>query len=68
MQREPPVPLRQTHGYFCTAAERFKGYPVLRQPSGNYEGKLVFPVGTSVVMSNINEPQAHEENIYNFLQ
>ncbi|MBW4462453.1 MAG: NERD domain-containing protein [Nodosilinea sp. WJT8-NPBG4] len=61
-------PLRQAHNYFCTAAERFKGYPILRQPSGNYEGKLVFPVGTAAVMSNINEPQAHEENIYNFLQ
>ncbi|MBD1918319.1 MULTISPECIES: 3'-5' exonuclease [Cyanophyceae] len=61
-------PLRQAHGYFCTAAERFKGYPILRQLDGNYEGKLVFPVGTGAVMSNINEPQAHEENIYNFLQ
>lgn len=25
-------------------------------------------MGTGAVMSNINEPQAHEENIYNFLQ
>ncbi|MBE9112603.1 NERD domain-containing protein [Nodosilinea sp. LEGE 07298] len=61
-------PLRQAHGYFCTAAERFKGYPILRNPDGNYEGKLVFPVGTAAVMSNITEPQAHEEHIYNFLQ
>ncbi|MBD2110015.1 3'-5' exonuclease [Nodosilinea sp. FACHB-13] len=61
-------PLRQAHGYFCEAAERFKGYPILRRPDGNYQGKLVFPVGTGAVMSNINEPQAHEENIYNFLQ
>ena len=61
-------PLRQAHGYFCTAAERFKGYPILRNPDGNYEGKLVFPVGTAAVMSNINEPQAQEENLYNFLQ
>lgn len=61
-------PLRQAHNYFCEAAERFKGYPILRQPDGNYEGKLVFPVGTAAVMSNITEPQAHEEHIYNFLQ
>ncbi|MGG6241604.1 NERD domain-containing protein [Nodosilinea sp. AN01ver1] len=61
-------PLRQAHGYFCTAAERFKGYPILRNPEGNYEGKLVFPVGTGAVMSNITKPQAHEENIYKFLQ
>ncbi|MEA5448568.1 NERD domain-containing protein [Leptolyngbya sp. CCNP1308] len=61
-------PLRQAHGYFCEAAERFKGYPILRQPEGNYQGKLVFPMGTAAVMSNINEPQAHEENLYNFLQ
>ena len=39
--------LRQAHGYFCTAAERFKGYPILRNPGGNYEGNLVFPVGCS---------------------
>ncbi|MBD2425420.1 3'-5' exonuclease [Phormidium sp. FACHB-1136] len=60
-------PLRQAHGYFCEAAERFKGYPILRQPSGDYQGKLSFPVGTAAVMSNITEPQAHEEHIYSFL-
>ena len=61
-------PLRQAHGYFCEAAERFKGYPILRNPDGNYEGKLVFPVGTAAVMSNITEPQAHDEHLYRFLE
>jgi hypothetical protein len=61
-------PLRQAHNYFCTAAERFKGYPILRRHDGNYEGKLVFPVGTGAVMSNITEAQAHEEHLYKFLQ
>lgn len=60
-------PLRQAHNYFCEAAERFKGYPILRQPDGNYQGKLVFPVGTAAVMSNITESQAHEEHLYSFL-
>jgi hypothetical protein len=61
-------PLRQAHDYYCTAADRFKGYPILRQQSGNYEGKLAFPVGVGAIMSNITEGQAHEEYIDKFLE
>jgi hypothetical protein len=62
------APLRQAHDYYRAAADRFKGYPVLRHPEGDYEGRLVFPVGTGAVMSNMTEAQAHEECIDTFLE
>jgi hypothetical protein len=61
-------PLRQAHSYYCTAADRFKGYSILRHQDGNYEGRLVFPVGTGAIMSNLTEAQAHEEYIDTFLE
>jgi hypothetical protein len=61
-------PLRQAQNYYCEAAERFRSYPILRQPDGHYQGKLAFPVGIGAIMSNITETQAHEEYIYQFLE
>lgn len=53
---------------FAPLLNTSRAYAILRQPEGNYHGKLVFPVGTAAVMSNITEPQAHTEHLYNFLQ
>ena len=61
-------PLRQAHDYYGIAADRFKGYPILRNPEGNHQGRLAFPIGIGAVMSNITTIQAHEECIDRFLE
>ncbi|WP_346293996.1 UvrD-helicase domain-containing protein [Sphaerothrix gracilis] len=61
-------PMRQAFDYFGTAADRLKSYAILRQDSGDYEGKLAFPVGVGAVLSNITQPQAYEEAIDPFLE
>ncbi|MEO0852609.1 MAG: NERD domain-containing protein, partial [Cyanobacteria bacterium J06648_11] len=61
-------PLRQAHGYFASAADKLKGYPLLCNLDGNYQGRLCFPIGVGAIMSNITEAQAHTENIYGLLE
>lgn len=61
-------PLKQGHGYFGSVIDRLKGYPILCNPEGNYQGRLCFPVGVGAVMSNMTEAQAHDENLYVLLE
>jgi hypothetical protein len=63
-----PSPLRQGHGYFGQVSDVLKGYPILCQPEGNYQGRLAFPVGVGAIMSNITEAQSREENLYGLLE
>jgi len=61
-------PLRQAYDYYITVTEKLVGYPILRQPDGNYEGKLGFPIGAGALMSNITEAQARDHNLYALLE
>lgn len=61
-------PLKQAHGYFASAADKLKGYPLLCNPDGNHRGRLCFPIGTGAVMSNMTEAQSHAENLYMLLE
>lgn len=61
-------PLRQGKSYLDALLDKLKRYPILTQPDGDYQGKLSFPVGVGVVMTNITASQAQEENIYNLLE
>jgi superfamily I DNA and RNA helicase len=60
-------PLRQAYGYFGEIADLLKKYPILRQHEGIHEGKLAFPIGVGVVMSNIKLAQAEKENLTQLL-
>ncbi|MDJ0726315.1 MAG: NERD domain-containing protein [Prochloraceae cyanobacterium] len=60
-------PLEQSRGYFRDALDRFKEFSILTNPSGKYRGKLVFPVGYGVVMSNILFKRAQSDNIHAIL-
>lgn len=61
-------PLRQGKSYLDNCMDRFKEYPILTQPDGDYQGKLVFPVGVGVIMTNLTAAQAQAENIYSLLK
>ncbi len=61
-------PLKQGHGYFGSVADKLKGYPILCEPEGNYQGRLCFPVAVGAVMSNMTEAQARDENLYVLLE
>ncbi|MBD1836646.1 nuclease-related domain-containing DEAD/DEAH box helicase [Coleofasciculus sp. FACHB-501] len=61
-------PLRQGKSYLDAILDKLKQYPILTQPDGDYQGKLTFPVGVGVVMTNLTLTQAHSENIYSLLE
>jgi hypothetical protein len=61
-------PLRQSKGYLDACIDKLKQYPILTQPDGDYKGKLAFPVGCGVVMSNLAEGEARDENVYTLLE
>lgn len=61
-------PLRQGKNYLDTLMNKLKGYPILCQDEGEFQGKLAFPVGVGVVMTNITEAEARDENIYPILE
>ncbi|MGI0488551.1 NERD domain-containing protein [Pantanalinema rosaneae CENA516] len=61
-------PLRQAHDYYSMVTEKLVGYSILRQPDGNYEGKLAFPIGVGAVMSNMTEAQARDHHLYALLE
>ncbi|MFG6105408.1 3'-5' exonuclease [Leptothoe sp. EHU-05/26/07-4] len=61
-------PLKQGHGYFGSVADKLKGYPILCNPEGNYQGRLCFPVGVGAIMSNMTEAQSRDENLYVLLE
>ncbi|MEA5464650.1 nuclease-related domain-containing protein [Leptothoe sp. PORK10 BA2] len=37
-------PLKQGHGYFGSVADQLKGYPILCNPDGNYQGQSLTPL------------------------
>ncbi len=53
-------PIRQSKEYLHRLQNLCKRYEVLVHPEGKHEGKLSFPVGNGVVMSNINLQQAQQ--------
>ena len=61
-------PLRQGKGYLDALLNKLKGYSILCQDDGDYQGKLAFPVGVGAIMTNISEVQARDENIYSILE
>ncbi|NET46325.1 nuclease-related domain-containing protein [Okeania sp. SIO2B3] len=61
-------PLRQGKGYLDALMNKFKGYSILCQDEGEFQGKLAFPVGVGVVMTNMTEAEARDENIYPILE
>lgn len=61
-------PLRQGKGYLDALMNRLKGYSILCQDEGEFQGKLAFPVGVGVVMTNITEVKARDDNIYPILE
>lgn len=61
-------PLKQGHSYFGSVADKMKAFPLLCQQSGNYQGKLAFPIGVGAVMSNITVAQSQEHALYAVLE
>lgn len=61
-------PLRQGKGYLDAILDKLKQYSILTHPDGDYQGKLVFPVGCGAVMTNITAAQARDESIYPLLE
>ncbi|NEN91027.1 MAG: NERD domain-containing protein, partial [Okeania sp. SIO3H1] len=53
-------PLSQGRDYLFKILDRLKARPILTHKSGNYQGKLFFPIGVGAVMSNITYKQASE--------
>jgi len=51
-------PLRQCKEYLDQILNQFPQYRILQQQQGKYKGKIAFPVGLGVIMSNITEKQA----------
>ncbi|CAD5988608.1 DNA helicase (plasmid) [Planktothrix tepida] len=61
-------PLRQAKSYQDALIQKLKGYSILTQDDGDYQGKLAFPVGVGAILTNITEAQARDENIYPLLE
>ena len=61
-------PLKQGHSYFGSVADKMKAFPLLCQPTGNYQGKLAFPIGVGAIMSNITLAQSQEHALYAVLE
>jgi superfamily I DNA and RNA helicase len=61
-------PLRQGKGYQDALMNKLKGYSILCQDDGDYQGKLAFPIGVGAIMTNITEAKARDENIYSILE
>ncbi|MGB3193240.1 MAG: 3'-5' exonuclease [Limnoraphis sp.] len=61
-------PLRQGKGYLDALMNKLKDYSILTQDEGEYQGKLAFPMGVGVVMTNMTEAEATDENIYPLLE
>ncbi|MEO0644673.1 MAG: 3'-5' exonuclease [Cyanobacteria bacterium J06650_10] len=61
-------PLKQGHSYFGTIADKMKEFPLLCQRSGNYQGKLTFPIGVGAIMSNITVAQSEDHALYAVLE
>ncbi|NES88072.1 DEAD/DEAH box helicase, partial [Okeania sp. SIO2B9] len=53
----------QGRDYLFKILDQLKAHPILTHRSGNYQGKLCFPVGVGAVMSNITYKQASESKL-----
>ncbi|MCF3608976.1 AAA domain-containing protein [Planktothrix agardhii 1033] len=60
--------MRQAKSYQDALIQKLKGYSILSQDDGDYQGKLAFPVGVGAILTNITEAQARDENIYPILE
>lgn len=56
-------PLRQAKDYLDLLINKLQQYSILTQPTGKYQGRLAFPIGWGVVMSNITLEQAKNINL-----
>jgi len=57
-------PLRQVKTYFENLNNLLTEYPIITQPEDSeYAGKLVFPIGSGVMMTNLKEKDAIERGI-----
>ncbi len=45
-------PLRQAKGYQDALMNKLKGYSILCQDDGDYQGKLAFPIGVGAIMTS----------------
>lgn len=52
-----PNPLEQARSYAHAVVDRLATDPALRAPSGKYQGRLCFPYGYGVVLTNITRRQ-----------
>ena len=60
-------PLLQARNYLNNLQNVLKKYRVLTNPSGKYEGKLSFPIGSGAVMSDITKDKAEAKGLLQLL-
>ena len=56
-------PIRQVRGYAFALLDQLKRQPLLCHVAGAHRGKLVFPVGYGVLLSNITRSQLEESGL-----
>ena len=56
-------PLEQAREYVLALINRLSQDPLLREPSGRYQGKLCFPFGYGAVLSNISRAQFERSDL-----
>ncbi|NER91554.1 nuclease-related domain-containing DEAD/DEAH box helicase [Moorena sp. SIO3A2] len=61
-------PLRQGKDYRDVLLNKLKSSSILCQDDEDYQGKLAFPIGFGVIMTNISEAKAKENKIYSILE
>ncbi|MGC9525692.1 MAG: 3'-5' exonuclease [Limnospira sp.] len=56
-------PLRQANDYLDKLLNNLPKYRILQQQQGKHQGKVAFPIGLGVIMSNINYKKATETDL-----
>jgi superfamily I DNA and RNA helicase len=56
-------PLRQANDYLDQLLKELPKYRILQQQQGQYQGKVAFPIGLGVIMSNITQKKAAETKL-----
>ena len=54
-----PNPIRQVRDYHFNVTDRLKESALLRHAEGEYQGKLLFPIGYGVIFTQITQSQAN---------